>query len=162
LLLIADDSATAAMLRQVMEQSGLTGEIRRMHQGRGAVAYARRNGPYKDAKSPDLILLDFTAPDERCLSIATEVAFGPGRALVPVILLTSSDSEYLLHSGVFRRDSSRIFAPTTLFSFIKKMRQHSRNRFLRAVSVMYDLGPILVRLPASFVRRPDQQPALIA
>lgn len=162
LLLIADDSATAAMLRQVMEQSGLTGEIRRMHQGRSAVAYARRSGPYTDAKSPDLILLDFSAPDERSRAIATEIAFGAGRALAPVILLTSPDSEYLLQSDVFQRDSFRMFAPTSLFSFIKKMRQHSRNRFLRALTVMYDLGPILVRLPASFVRRPDQQPALIA
>ncbi len=161
-LLIADCSATAAMLRQVMEQSGLRGEIRRMHQGRSAVAYARRSGPYKEAKSPHLILLDFSAPDERCLSIVTELAFGQDRAPAPVILLTSPESEHFLHSGNLTRDSSRIFAPTSLLSFIRKMRQHPRSRFLRALSVMYDLGPILVRLPASFVRRPEEQPALIA
>ena len=162
LLLIADSSEKAAMLRQLMELNGLCGEIRRMHQGKSAVAYARQKGPYKDAAPPDLILLDFSEPDERCLSIATQVALGPGRAPAPVVLLTSAESEDLLRSGVLKCDGSKMFAPTNLICFIKKMKQHSRSRFLRALSVISELGPVLVRLPTSFARHPQDQPALIA
>lgn len=155
LLLISDSAERGSMLSQAMEQQGLRGEIRRMRPSRSAVALARRSGRYRRTTPHDFILFDFADPNDQCLTVVRDIAFGPNRATVPVILLTSPDSEYLLDSGSFVADEANMFAPTSLSCFLDKMRQHSRNRFLRALSVMSDLGPVLVRLPGFFLRSSD-------
>lgn len=155
LLFISNSEEKADMLRQAMEQQGLRGDIHSMRPTRSAVAYARRSGRFKEATVHDFILFDFSEPDEKCLSIVADVAFGPNKAASPVILLTSPSSECLLDSGSLAVDDHGMFAPTTLSCFLNKMRQHSRSRFIRALNVMSDLGPVLVRLPGFFMRHRD-------
>lgn len=162
LLLIADGIDKAALLRQLMEQQGLQGEIRRMDQGRSAVAVARRKGPSNGNPPPDLVLLDISEPDKRNIAVLKQTALGSARLPAPVILLTSPAAEELLYSGDLEFDVSRVFAPTSLACFLQKMQQHSRRRFLRALSVMADLGPILVRLPDSFMPQDQSRTALSA
>lgn len=158
LLLISDSADKAAMLTQIMEQHGLQDEIRRMGPTQSAVACARRSGRYRRATPHDFILFDFSEPDEQSLSIVSDIAFGPNRAAAPVILLTSDTSECLLDSDNLASGGTDMFAPTSLICFLKKMRQHSRRRFLRALGVMSDLGPVLVRLPGFFLRSSDGLP----
>ena len=162
LLLISDESDKAALLRQLMEQQGLCGEIRRMGQGKSAVACARGSGPYKGEGIPDLVMLDFSAPDRRCFATLKQVAVGSGHAAAPVVVLTSADTEDALATDELEFDASRVFAPISLASFVRKMRLHSRGRFLRALAVMAGLGPILVRLPASLLQTDHTTPAMIA
>ena len=161
-LLISDGSDKAAMLRQLMEQHGLQGEIRRMDQGRSAVACARRSGPYRGEPPVDVVLLDFSHPDRRSTSVVKQIALGSSRPATPVVLLTSEYSDDALHSKELHFDQQSVFAPTTLGCFIRKMQQHSRRRFLRALSVMADLGPILVQLPSALTRHTGDDAALSA
>ena len=156
LLLISGSVEKASMLAHAMEQQGVRSDIRTMRPSRSAVAYARRSGRYRRAKPHDFILFDFSEPDPQSLAIVADVAFGPNRAAAPVILLTSPSSECLLDSDVLHHSKLGLFAPTSLGGFLCKMRQHSRHRFLRALSVMSELGPILVRLPGFFLRHPDE------
>ena len=163
LLLISDSSERAAILRQLMEQQGLHGEIRRLDPGRSAIACARHSGPYRGEAMPDVVLLDFADPGRRNKSVVKEIALGSRRVATPVVLLTSQASEAALHSDELRFDENSVFAPTSLGCFIRKMRQHSRQRFLRALSVMAGLGPILVRMPGgSFAGQDGDETALSA
>ncbi len=155
LLLISDNAERGSLLTQTMQQQGFRGEIHHMRPSRSAVAYARRSGRYRRATPHDFILFDFSEPGEQSLAIVRDVAFGPNRAAAPVILLTSPSSECLLDSDSLTPDDASMFAPTSLPCFLDKMRQHSRNRFLRALTVMSDLGPVLVRLPGFFLRSSD-------
>lgn len=150
------------MLRQLMERQGLDGEIRRMDQGRSAVACARRSGPYRGEAPPDVVLLDFSHPDRKSTSVVKQIALGASRPATPVVLLTSDESDDALHSRELRFDANSVFAPTTLNCFIRKMQQHSRRRFLRALAVMADLGPILVRLPDAMSRQNGDETVLSA
>ena len=150
------------MLQQLMEQQGLQGEIRRMKQGRSAVACARRSGPYRGESPPDVVLLDFSQPDRRSISVAKQIAVGATRVSTPVVLLTSEESDEALHSKELSFDQNSVFEPTSLNCFIRKMQQHSRRRFLRALSVMADLGPILVKLPSALARHNGDSTALSA
>ena len=101
-------------------------------------------------------------PDRRCLATLKQVAGRSRHPVAPIVLLTSPDSEGSLGAFELDFDETRVFAPISLGSFVSKMRQHSRQRFLRALKVMAGLGPILVRLPASLLQRENEQPALIA
>ncbi len=155
LLLICDSAERGSMLTQTMQQQGFRGDIHHMRPSRSAVAYARRSGRYRRATPHDFILFDFSDPDAQSLAIVRDVAFGPNRAAAPVILLTSPGSECLLDSDSLPTEDASMFAPTSLTCFLDKMRQHSRNRFLRALTVMSDLGPVLVRLPGFFLRNSE-------
>jgi len=161
-LMISAESDKAALLRQLMEQQGLCGEIRRVEPGRGAITVAGRNGPCSADAAPDVVMLDFSAPDKRTVAVLQQIARDRMHLPAPVILLTSPASEELLRSGNVKFDASRVFAPTSLPSFVRKMREHSRQRFLRALSVMANLGPILVRLPASLPEQVENKAALSA
>ena len=148
-LLISDSPDNASLLIDTMEREGLAGEIHRTRPSPAAVESARRCGRFRTAPPHDFVLLDFSAPDEASLSVVSELAFGASRARVPIVLLTSTESECLLKPDSPLTAGTCMFAPTSLGSFIGKMRQHSRKRFLRALSVMCELGPVLVRLPAA-------------
>jgi len=162
LLLVSTHSATAALLRRLMEQHGLSGEIRRVDPGRGAIAVARRGRPGNDEPAPDIVMLDFAAAEARSISFLQQIARGTPPLPAPVVLLTSPESEALLRSGNLRFNDSRVFAPTSLPCFMRKMREHPRQRFLRALSIMADLGPILVDLPDARAEQPELSAALSA
>lgn len=162
LLLIADSSERAGLLRQSMELQGISGVLRRVEPGNGASAYVRRIGVYKQTTPPDLVLLDFTRPDSEKLSLLKDIAFGDKRSPVPVIILTSESGERAITREGLNDDSATMFSPTDLACFLSKMRTHRRRRFMRALDVMYQLGPVMVRMPRSFVHTPHQYAALSA
>ena len=162
LLLIADSSERAGLLRQAMEQQGITCMMRRVDPGNGACAYVRRTGLYRKTTPPDLVLIDFTVPDAEKLSLLKSVAFGPKRSSAPVVILTSESGERLIGREGLTDNYSTMFAPTELNGFLSKMREHRRRRFMRALDVMYQLGPVMVRMPRSFVQRPHHYAALSA
>lgn len=162
LLLISDSSERAAMLQQLMERQGLNGVIRRLDPGRSAIACARHSGPYQGEPTNDVVLLDFARPGRRNKSVVKEIALGSRRVDTPVVLLTSQESDAALYSDELHFDETSVFAPTSLGCFIRKMQQHSRRRFLRALSIMAGLGPILVRLPGRIAGQDGDTSALSA
>ncbi len=162
LVLIAQDSARASMLRDTMARFGIDGVIRRIGPGAPAVACARQQGSYCEKPLPDLFFLDFTAPTEEDISVLKAIAFGEQRTQVPVVLITSSDSQDLLENGTVAEDSAVMFSPTSLTSFIRKMKTDKRPSFFKALHTLYQYGPILVRSPESALRCNSHLAALSA
>ena len=115
----------------------------------------RRLESASDAPAPDMVFFDLGRPDPDKLRALKRVAFGKRRARSPVVILTSDLSEHLLEGAGIADGRSIMFEPADLSCFLRKMREHRRARFNRALSVMYELGPILVRLPRSFVDSPE-------
>ena len=154
-LLVSDCPDKAAMLAQLMEQQSLSVNLHRMQPSRSAVDYARRSGRYRRVTPHHFILFDFSEPDKACLSTVSTIAFGANRAPAPLVLLTSPESESLLYSGRIERGDSCMFSPTSLNGFLRYMREHSVSRILHSLSILSDLGPVLVRLPGYFMRDRD-------
>jgi len=161
-LLVGNNSKRAALLQQEMDAHSPECRIRRLDPVYGAAACLSRQGSGTEAESPDVILFDFAEAETARLCLVKALALGPKRSSTPVVILTSPSTEGILQDT--RRDfpKSTMFAPTELTSFIKKMRQHSRGHFLRALSIIYGFGPILVRLPRSFLTQSDEFNAMSA
>ena len=143
LVLIAEDSGRASMLRDTMAQCGINGVIRRIAPGVAAIDCARSQGSYRDKPLPDLFFLDFTEPSEQSTAVLKAIAFGKQRT--PVVLLTSAYSQDLLDSGGIGEESAVMFSPTSLSSFVRKMTAAKRASFFKALRTLYQYGPILVR-----------------
>jgi len=153
-LLISGDSQRSAKLLQIFEEQGIRGDMRKMRASKSAIACARRLGRYRQNSHHDMVLVDFAEPDDKTLAVVRDIALGSDRLDCPVILLTSEESEYLLEQNGAVNSWTNMFAPTSLACFLKKMRQHSQSRFLRALNVISNVGPVLVRLPIYFMRDP--------
>ena len=161
LVLIADDQGRSSILRSMLEKFGINGVIRRISPGENAIDCARKSGSYREKSLPDLIFFDFTDPNEKSIAVLREIAFGDERARVPVVLLTSSDSLELLDDGSVSDPTAIMFSPTSLPSFVGKMKNGKRSAFFRALDTLYQYGPILVRLPET-ARRYDYGPMALS
>ncbi len=96
----------------------------------------------------DVILFDFRRPTGRGLDLAIQLVCAPRAARIPVIWLITPESEQLLDSRELECCDTTSFAPIALDHFMLKLAQHREQRFLRALALLYELGPILVRVPA--------------
>jgi response regulator RpfG family c-di-GMP phosphodiesterase len=162
LVLIADNPDRASMLRDKMEKTGINGVIRRLAPGTPAVDCARKSGAYREKHLPDLILFDYADPNEKNTTVLRDIAFSNDRARVPVVLLTSPGSQELLDTGNIGGNKAIMFSPTSLSSFVRKMKNGKRSSFFKALNTLYQYGPILVRLPESSCRHERIPTALSA
>lgn len=158
LLLISTDPARAGLLARMIKRRQLHAELCLMMPSRATVACARRAGRFRNTSPFDAILIDLTAPDKKLLAMLGDITFGPQRVPTPTVLLTSELSEAVLDSAALETGDSIMFAPTSLPSFLDKMREHSPARFLHALSRLSRIGPVLVRMPLHFSRNADELP----
>ena len=147
LVLVTDRSECATMVRDLMRESGIEGIIRRLPLGGEAVSCGRGSGSYRRKAAPDLLLFDYSVVDDYGTDILRQLAFGSNRARVPVVLLTSPQTQDLLEAGEIDDGKAVMFSPTALKAFIAKLHIANRQRFLKALATLYQYGPILVRTP---------------
>ena len=73
------------------------------------MAYLRKEGTYKDAVRPDLILLDLNLPRKDGREVLAEIKADESLRRIPVLILTSSDVDqdithtYDLHANSYLR-----------------------------------------------------------
>ncbi|HNP63879.1 MAG TPA: hypothetical protein PKH39_08055 [Woeseiaceae bacterium] len=147
IVLIADRPGRATMLHDIMQDSGVCGTIRRLTPGDRAIQRVRQTGEFRRVPLPDLIFFDFSNTDKHNIAVLREIAFGPKKSTVPVILLTSPETEALLDSGDIDGGGAVMLTPTSLSTCAERMRTGNRKAFFKALGIFYEFGPILVRTP---------------
>ena len=155
IVIISDDRHLSGLLRQAIEHRGLRCGMRRVEPTLTVSGAIRRLESDRHTPAPDMLFFDLSNPDPDKLLALKRVAFGNRRAKSPVVILTSDLSEHLLEDAGVADGRCIMFEPAELSCFLKKMHEHRKARFKRALNVMYELGPVLVRLPRSFVDSPE-------
>src|SRR5699024_3821127 len=75
--------------------------------GESAMAYLRKEGEYRDAATPDLVLLDLNLPRMDGREVLAELKAHPELRRIPVVVLTTSEAEedilrsYNLHANAY-------------------------------------------------------------
>ena len=166
LLLISPSQARAELLSRMLQQQQLKTVLDVIRPSRSAVASVRRTVACGANCPFDVLLMDLAAAGKEMLGVLSELTFGIDRVSTPTVLLTDETAEAMLESGQLKTGDSIMFAPTSLPSFLGKMRQVPQHKFLHALSKLSGIGPVLVRLPTQFTRTldelPPQQASLIA
>lgn len=161
-VLIADRPGRAKLLHDMMAEFGVSGLIRRLVPGELAIQRARQQGSFRHTPLPDLFFFDFSNPDKRQVAALRKIAFGPDKASVPVILLTSPESEEMLDAGEVDGGHAVMLTPTSLSSCIERMRIGRRKGFFKALKIFYEFGPILVRTPEHVLSQESREDAIPA
>ncbi len=152
LVLISNKSSRARMIHDMMQRAGIRGVIRRHLPTRKSIDFARPGNASASKPLPDLVMFDFSDPDEHATGVLREMAFGRDKVPVPVVLLTSPESLALLDEGYVDGGEAVMFSPTELASFVGKMCRDRREDFFKALKTLYQFGPILVRTPGALLQ----------
>ena len=106
-LLVEDSEADADLVREAIEGGKLIINLNVVGDGEEALDYLRRQGKFKEALRPDLILLDLNLPKKDGREVLREVKADPDLSLIPIVVLTTSLGDedvlqsYQLHANAY-------------------------------------------------------------
>lgn len=139
-LLVEDDPGDVLMTREAFEEF-LSNQLEVVTDGAAAIAYLRRQEPYQDAVTPDLILLDLNLPRRDGREVLAEIKADPALAHIPVVVLTTSAADedilrsYQLHANAY------VTKPVDFDNFIAAIRQID-HFFVSVVRLPAGSGPL--------------------
>lgn len=92
-LLVEDSPTDAMMVREILSQVDVRNELHLAEDGIQALEFLRREGTYRDAPRPDLILLDLQLPRKNGQEVLAEIKADEDLRTIPVVVLSSSRAE---------------------------------------------------------------------
>ena len=122
ILLVEDNPGDVRLTREALREGKVRNNLSIASDGVEALAYLRREGKYRDAVRPDLILLDLNLPRKDGREVLAEVKADDTLRNIPVVVLTSSQAEqdilraYDLHANCY------VSKPVDLDQFIHVVR----------------------------------------
>lgn len=107
ILLVEDNPGDVDLTFEAMREAKVRNRINVVSDGVEAIAYVRKQGIYASAVTPDLILLDLNLPRKDGREVLAEIKNDPNLRHIPVVVLTSSESErdvmlsYRVHANCY-------------------------------------------------------------
>jgi CheY-like chemotaxis protein len=117
-LLVEDNPGDIQLTKEAFLEGKVHNNLNVVMDGVEAMAFLRKEGKYKDAPRPDLILLDLNLPRMDGREVLAEIKKDPNLMTIPVVILTTSGAEediiktYNLHANCY------ITKPVDLTQFI--------------------------------------------
>ena len=122
-LLVEDDPGDVLMTREAFDENKVANRLAVVSDGESAMAYLRKEGPYADAPTPDLVLLDLNLPRMDGREVLAAMKGDQALRSIPVVVLTTSEAEedvlrsYALHANAY------VTKPVDFERFIDVVRQ---------------------------------------
>ena len=93
ILLAEDNDDDILLIRESFADAKIVNVLNVVKDGEEALAYLRQEGKYKDAIMPGLLLLDINMPKKNGFEVLREIKADPALRHLPVVMLTTSQSE---------------------------------------------------------------------
>jgi CheY-like chemotaxis protein len=134
ILVVDDDDADALMIEEALETSDMRTTVSRVADGREALDYLHRQGPYSSANRPDLILLDLNMPRMDGRETLAAIKTDDRLKSIPVVILTTSGAAPDIVASYQHKANAYVTKPFGLDDFEATVRQI--DRFYREVAVL--------------------------
>jgi len=92
ILLIEDNKANQLLLQEAFQMVALECHLDAVEDGVEAFSFLRREPPYKNALSPDLIFLDLNLPKRNGRQVLADLKKDENFSHIPVVILSNSRS----------------------------------------------------------------------
>ena len=118
ILLVEDNPGDERLTREALKEGKVYNNFHWVKDGVEAMEFLRRQGRYKDAPRPDIVLLDLNLPKKDGREVLQEIKTDEDLKRIPVVVLTTSKAEedvlrsYQLHANCY------ITKPVDLEKFI--------------------------------------------
>lgn len=154
ILLIEGSARRLELLKEALSDAGTSCRLHAVEAESDAIMYLKKEDPFKSAPDPDLVLFDFSVADKDHLLAIEKLRNQAEMNRKPFAVLTRPESEKLLEAHYEDNQSNCVlFSPVELSEFLNTMNKLSIERFTGAVSLISNLGFVLVRVPTVFTRR---------
>ena len=107
ILLVEDSPSDVAMIVAALREGHIANDMHVAGDGEQALEYLFRRGEFRDARRPDLILLDLNLPKKDGCEVLAEVKADDNLKVIPVVVLTTSAAKsdvlrmYRLHANSY-------------------------------------------------------------
>jgi chemotaxis family two-component system response regulator Rcp1 len=118
ILLVEDNPGDVRLIKEVFKDAKIYNAMQVAYDGEAAMEILRREGEYKDAPSPDLILLDLNLPKKDGREVLREIKGDESLKCIPVVILTTSNAEEDLIETYMMNANCYITKPVDLDQFI--------------------------------------------
>lgn len=92
-LLVEDDPGDVLLIREAFADHKVGNILATVSDGVEAMKFVRGEDEYADVDRPDLVLLDLNLPRKSGAEVLAEIKGDPELSTIPVIVLTTSESE---------------------------------------------------------------------
>jgi len=124
ILLVEDDPADQKLIRASLKQQRLANDLHIVSSGEEGIDFLQRRGDYRGrGAQPDLILLDLNMPGMGGKEFLRRIKDDEGLKQIPVVILTTSDSERDIIESYKLQASGYVSKPVTLDEFKEVMRK---------------------------------------
>jgi len=119
ILLVEDNPGDVRLAREGLREGKILNQLWDVPDGEKALAFLRREGEYRDAPRPDLILMDLNLPRMRGDEVLQEIKEDPELRSIPVVVLTMSKAEQDIIQAYNHHANCYITKPIDLDRFIE-------------------------------------------
>jgi len=124
ILLVEDDPADQKLIKTSLKNQKIANDLHIVNSGEEGLDFLCRRGNYSNGTPvPDLILLDLNMPGMGGKEFLKEVKNEDNLRQIPVIILTTSDSERDILDSYRLQASGYVNKPVTLDGFTRAMAQ---------------------------------------
>jgi chemotaxis family two-component system response regulator Rcp1 len=116
-LLVEDSPGDVRLTREAFRDASAVPNLHVVSDGVEALAFLRREGEHEHVPRPDLILLDLNLPRMDGREVLASVKRDPELKTIPIIILTTSDSEADIRRSYELQASCYLTKPSHLEDF---------------------------------------------
>lgn len=137
ILLVDDNEGDVLLTREALAEAKIVNRISVAYDGVQALRFLKKEPPFMEQESPDLILLDINLPRMDGTEVLGIIKSDPELKRIPVIMLTTSSSEKDIFTSYDNYANCYITKPVDL------------ERFMDVVRTIEDFWISIVKLPKS-------------
>jgi len=136
-LLVEDNPGDVRLTKEALKTHKVQNNLHVVNDGEEAMMFLRKQGQYKDAPRPDIILLDLNLPKKDGREVLADIKSDPSLKTIPVVIITSSEAEQDVIKSYNLNANCYVTKPVNLDQFIK------------VVQSINDFWLTIVKLPSS-------------
>lgn len=93
ILLVEDNEGDIVLTLEALKEARIANSVDVVRDGEKAIRFLKKQGKFMNAETPDLILLDINLPKMDGIEVLNEIKTDDHLKVIPVVMLTTSDSE---------------------------------------------------------------------
>jgi chemotaxis family two-component system response regulator Rcp1 len=122
ILLVDDNPGDVALTKVALRDAKIMNEVHVANDGAEALAYLKRQGMFRGAARPDLVLLDLKMPKVDGYQVLAEMKADPELRRIPVVVMSSSSAEKDLARAYDAQISAYLIKPSNFDEYFNAIR----------------------------------------
>ncbi len=121
ILLVEDNEGDILLTTEALEESRLPNTLAVVRNGKDALEYLHKRGPFAKEPTPGLVLLDVNLPLKNGHEVLESIKKDPTLCHIPVVMLTTSSSETDINRSYRNHVNCYVTKPAEIGDFLQSI-----------------------------------------